>query len=231
MATTSRRISRKELREPDWFQTVTEQAIEYYYRQRFAVYLGLTMVILLLLSIWGWGLFKERQDAIAAQEFGQAMTQYHGGKYSEAVASLKKVQEYRWSRYSNLAYLYEANSYLALNDFPKATDAARQFIAGTDPNSLMRQIGLLTLADIQERQSQCKEAINDYSDAGKIKAAFTERAFLGEARCAVQLGDLQRGLAAYRQLVKDQPESQLASYVRFQISELESKLAAKPTGK
>ena len=231
MATTSRRISRKELRQPDWFQTFTEHALEYYYRQRVAVYVGLAVVILLLLSIWGWGLFKERQDTLAAQEFGQAMAQYHAGKYPEAVASLKKVQTYQWSRYSNLAHLYEANSYLALNDFPKATNAVQQFIAGTDPNSLMRQIGLLTLANIEERQSQCKEAIKNYSDAGKIKAAFTERAFLGEARCAVQVGDLQRGLAAYRQLIKDQPESQLASYVRFQINELESKLATQPANK
>ena len=95
------------------------------------------------------------------------MTQYHAGKHPEAIASLKKVQTYRWSRYSNLAYLYEANSYLALNDFSKATTSAQRFIVGTDQNSLMRQIGLLTLADIQERQSQCKEAITNYSEAGK----------------------------------------------------------------
>ena len=231
MATTSRRLSRKELRQPDWFQTVTENALEFYYRQRVAVYLGIAVVILLLLGIWGWAVFKERQDSMAAQEFGQAMTQYHTGKYREAVAGLEKVQTYRWSRYANLAHLYEANSYLALNDFTKATNAAQRFIVGTDQNSLMRQIGLLTLADIEERQSQCKEAIKNYGEAGKIKAAFTERAFLGEARCAVQMGDVKGGIAAYRQLLKDQPESPLASYIRFQISELESKIAAQPVGK
>jgi predicted negative regulator of RcsB-dependent stress response len=231
MATTSRRLSRKELRQPDWFQTVTENALEFYQRQRVAVYLGIAVVILLLLGIWGWGVFKERQDSIAAQEFGQAMTQYHTGKYREAVAGLEKVQTYRWSRYSNLAHLYEANSYLALNDFTKATNAAQRFIVGTDQNSLMRQIGLLTLADIEERQSQCKEAIKNYGEAGKIKAAFTERAFLGEARCAVQMGDIKGGIAAYRQLLKDQPESPLAGYVRFQISGLESKIAAESVGK
>jgi len=231
MATTSRRLTRKELRQPDWFQTVTENALEFYQRQRVAVYLGIAVVILLLLGIWGWGVFKERQDSIAAQEFGQAMTQYHTGKYREAVAGLEKVQTYRWSRYSNLAHLYEANSYLALNDFTKATNAAQRFIVGTDQNSLMRQIGLLTLADIEERQSQCKEAIKNYGEAGKIKAAFTERAFLGEARCAVQMGDIKGGIAAYRQLLKDQPESPLASYVRFQISGLESKIAAESVGK
>ena len=231
MATTSRRLSRKELRQPDWFQTVTENALEFYYRQRVAVYLGIAVVILLLLGIWGWAVFKERQDSMAAQEFGQAMTQYHTGKYREAVAGLEKVQTYRWSRYANLAHLYEANSYLALNDFTKATNAAQRFIVGTDQNSLMRQIGLLTLADIEERQSQCKEAIKNYGEAGKIKAAFTERAFLGEARCAVQMGDVKGGIAAYRQLLKDQPDSPLASYIRFQISELESKIAAQPAGK
>jgi predicted negative regulator of RcsB-dependent stress response len=231
MATTSRRLSRKELRQPDWFQTVTENALEFYYRQRVAVYLGLAVVILLLLGIWGWAVFKERQDSMAAQEFGQAMTQYHTGKYREAVAGLEKVQTYRWSRYANLAHLYEANSYLALNDFTKATNAAQRFIGGTDQNSLMRQIGLLTLADIEERQSQCKEAIKNYGEAGKIKAAFTERAFLGEARCAVQMGDVKGGIAAYRQLLKDQPESPLASYVRFQISDLESKITAQPVRK
>jgi predicted negative regulator of RcsB-dependent stress response len=228
MATTSRRLSRKELRQPDWFQTTTENLLEFYHRQRVAVYLAIGAIVLLLLGIWGWGVFRERQDSMAAQEFRQAMTQYHAGKYREAIAKLEKVQTQRWSRYANLALLYEANSYLALNDLAKATSAAQRFIMATDQSSLMRQIGLLTLAVVEERKPQCKEAIKNYIEAAKIKAAFTERAFLGEARCAVQMGDIKGGIAAYRQLLNNQAESPLASYVRFQISELESKLAAQP---
>ena len=226
MASTSRRLSRKELRQPDWFQTATESAFEFYQRQRIAVYLGLAAVVLILLGIWGWKVFKERQNERAAQEYGQAMSQYHAGKYREAIASLEKVQTHRWSSYANLAHLYEANSYLALNDYPKATNAAQRFIGGTDQNSLFRQIGLLTLAVIEERQSQCKEAITHYMEAATIKGAFIDRAFLGQARCAVQIGDLAGAIAAYRQLLKDQPESRSASYVRFQIGELEAKLAS-----
>jgi predicted negative regulator of RcsB-dependent stress response len=231
MASTSKRLSRKELRQPDWFQTVSENALELYERHRVVVYVGIAIFILLILGIWGWGTFKEQQDAKAAAEFGQAITQYHAGKYREAIAVLEKVQTYRWSRYANLAHLYEANSYLALNDTAKAANVAQRFIVGTDQNSLMRQIGLLTLADIQERQSQCKEGIKNYVEAAKIKDAFSERAILGQARCAVQLGDLQGGIAAYRQLLKDQPESALSSYIMFKISELESKLGAPPVGK
>jgi predicted negative regulator of RcsB-dependent stress response len=231
MASTSKRLSRKELRQPDWFQTVTENAFESYQRHRIAVYLGIAVVILLLLGIWGWGVFKERQNSVAAHEFGQAMTQYQARRYREAIASLEKVQTHRWSRYAIVAHLYEANSYLALNDLAKAATAAQRFIIATEPNSLLRQIGLLTLAAVEERKSQCKEAIKNYAEAGKIKAAFTERAFLGEARCAIQMGDVKGGIAAYRQLLKDQPESPIASYVRFEVDELESKLTVKPAGK
>jgi predicted negative regulator of RcsB-dependent stress response len=228
MASTTRRLSRKELRQPDWFQTTTENAFAAFERHRVAVYLGIGAVILLLLGIWGWRAFKERQNSIAAQEFSQAIIQYHAGKHREAVVGLEKVQGYRWSKYANLAYLYEANSYLALNELAKAANAAQRFIVGTTQNSLMRQIGLLTLASIEERKSHCTEAIKHYAEAGKIKAAFTDRALFNQARCAVQMDDAQGAVAAYRQLLKDQPDSSLASYITFRIGELESKLAAQP---
>jgi predicted negative regulator of RcsB-dependent stress response len=228
MASTTRRLSRKELRQPDWFQTTTENALASFEKHRLPVYLGIGAIILLLLGIWGWRAFKEHQDATAGQEFSQALIQYHAGKHREAIAGLEKVQSYRWSKYSNLAHLYEANSYLALNELEKAASATQRFIAGTNQSSLMRQIGLLTLATIEERRSKCNEAIKHYADASKIKAAFTDRALLNQARCAVQMNDSQTAIAAYRQLLKDQPESALASYVTFRIGELESKLATQP---
>lgn len=189
------------------------------------MFVGAGVIVVVLLGIWGWKTFKERQDAMAAREFGQAMTLYHAGKYSEALASLAEVQTHRWSRYANLAHLYEANSHLAMNDVVKATSAAQRFIIGTKQNSLMRELGLLTLAVVEERKSQCKEAIKHYAAAQKIKGAFTSRAFLGEARCAVEIGDLRAAIAAYRQLLKDPSESALATYVTVQIADLESKLA------
>ena len=58
---------------------------------------------------------------MAAQEFGQAMTQYHAGKYLEAIAGLKKVQTYRWSRYAIWLISTKRIVTLRLNDFSKAT--------------------------------------------------------------------------------------------------------------
>jgi predicted negative regulator of RcsB-dependent stress response len=225
MASTTRRVSRKELRQPDWFQTATENAFDLYAAHRLKSLLALAVLIALLLGIWGWNAFKNRQDSMASQEFGRALILYHDGKHREAIAALAKVQTHRWSKYGHLAYLYQANSHLALNDLPTAAYAAQQFVSDTDESSLMRQIGLLTLATIEERQSQCKEAIKHYAAAEKLKGPFTERAFLGKARCAVQQGDLSTALAAYRQLLKEQPESSSGTYISLEISELESQLS------
>jgi predicted negative regulator of RcsB-dependent stress response len=231
MASTTRRVSRKELREPDWFQTATENAFDLYAAHRGKILLALAVLAALLLGIWGWNAFKNRQDYMASQEFGRALILYHGGKHREAITALAKVQTHRWSKYGHLAYLYQANSHLALNDLPKAAHAAQQFIVGTDQNSLMRQMGLLTLATIEERQSQCKEAIKHYTAAEKVKGPFTERALFGKARCAVQQGDLSTALAAYRQLLKEQPESSSGTYIALEISELEAKLSGQKSGK
>ena len=95
----------------------------------------------------------------------------------------------------------------------------------------MRQIGLLTLATVDERQSRCAEAINHYRDAANIKGPFTDQAHLGEARCAVQTGDIQGGIAAYRQVLKAQAEMPSANYIMHQIAELETKLSKQPAKK
>ena len=223
MASPRKRLSRKELRQPDWFQTRTEEAFELFETHRLKVLLGLAVVVLFLAGLWGWSVFKQRENSMAAREFGEAMTKYHAGKYQEAIAGFEKVQAYRWSRYSSLAHLYAANSYLALSELPKAATAAQRFIVATDEGSLMRQIGLLTLATVDERESRCKDAIEHYRDAANIKGAFSDQAYLGEARCSVQLGDIGGGIAAYRQVLKNQPESMSANYLKNEIAVLEAK--------
>ena len=75
MATASRKISRKELRQPDWFQVATESAVEYYAAHKALVFTAAGAVIVLLAIVWGWQAFKEKQNSEASQEFTAA---YHG---------------------------------------------------------------------------------------------------------------------------------------------------------
>jgi predicted negative regulator of RcsB-dependent stress response len=213
MATASRRITRKQLRQPDKFQVFSDQALEYFAAHKALVFAAAGAVIVLALALWGWQSFKERQNVAASHEFTRALALYQADKYGEAIPAFEKVQTYRWSRYAVPAHLYLANSYLATNQLDKALNAAERSVVATKPETLYRQIALVTLGETQEQMNRCKPAIEHFSEAQKIASALESRATLGKARCAEALGDTKTALQAYKEYLKDNPGSPLAMKV------------------
>src|SRR6266581_1899174 len=189
MATASRRITRKQLRQPDWLHTTTEQALEFYEGNRVVVLTGAVVLILLMLGVWALQAFKQSQDNQAVQEFSRAINLYQTEKYREAVAAFQKAGAYRWSHYALLAHLYEANSYLAINDSDKAITAAERFIAGTSSDSLYRQMGLLALASAGEQKHQCRQAVAHYSQAELCKLSLCSANPIARRRSVTDLRD------------------------------------------
>src|SRR5215467_13404733 len=183
MATASKRITRKSLRQPDWFQVTTEKAYDFYQDHQIKVWIAVAVLVAILIGIWAWQIFKDRQNAAAAEDFRRAITLFQSQNYRDAIVAFHKVQGYRWSHYATLAYLYETNSYVALNDMDRAIAAAQRFVSATSPDSLYRQIGLVLLATAEERKKQCKQAIEHYSEAEKINGPLKEKASLVKASC------------------------------------------------
>lgn len=228
MATTqTRRITRKEIRQPDRFQILTEQALEYLQAHKNLVFAVIGGLILLGLGIIGWQFFKEKQNYAAAVEFTNATALYKEEKYREALAALEKVQQYRWSRYAGLAHLYQANSHIALGELDKALSSAQRAVTASRPDTLYRQLALMTLANAAEQKNDCRQALESYNEAHKIAAAQQAEALLGKARCMEKNGDLAGALAAYKDYVKDQPGSLLTA----KVTELENKIPLAPAKK
>jgi len=227
MATASKRLTRKQLREPDWFQDHLEQAVEYFNAHKALSLSAIAAVIVLIGALWGFQQFKQSQNSAASEEFTRAFTLYQNQKYNEAIPAFEKVQSYRWSRYAVLAHIYLANSYLATRQFDKALSSAERAVVATKPETLYRQIALLTQGEIEEQLKKCKEAMGHFAEAEKISAALQTRAALGKARCAEQLGDAKTALQAYKDFLKDNPGSPLA----IKVAELEAKSAAPSSAK
>ena len=227
MATASRRITRKQLRQPDRFQVASESAVEYFQTHKTLVFVALAGAVVIIAIMWGWQTFKARQDVAAAHEFTKALALYHSEKYHDAIGAFEQVKTFRWSRYAVLAHLYLANSYLATKDTDKALSAAQRSLTATRPNTLYRQIALFTLASAEEQKNQCQAAIEHYSSAQSIPGALQSSAALGKARCAEQMGDMQTAIATYKEYLKDNPGSPFA----IKLAELEAKNTQKPAGK
>jgi len=227
MATASRRITRKQLRQRDWFQVSSDYALEYFTGHKTIVFAAAAGIVVLIATLWGWQSFKENQNVMASREFTRALSLYQNQKYSDAIAAFEKVQAFRWSHYSVLAHIYLANGYLATNQLEKALNAAERSVVATKPDSLYRQIALLTEAETEEQMKQCKAAIEHFAEAEKIVGALQSRAVLGKARCAEQLGDTKMALQAYKDYLKENPGSPLA----VKVAELEAKVPAQTSPK
>lgn len=227
MATASKRISRKELRQPDQFQLGTEKALEFYKGHQTLVMSGIGALVIVLLAIWGWQIYKDNQNVTASSEFNKALVAYQDNKYPEALAAFEKVQTYRWSRYASLSHLYQTNIYLATNDLDKALNSGQRAVTATKPNTMFRQLALMALAAAEERKNQCKTAIEHFNEAQKIVGPLQSSAMLGKARCAEQIGDKAAAIATYKDYVKDNPGSPMG----LKLTELESAGATQPVVK
>lgn len=200
---------------------VTEQALEYYQSHKNLVFAVVCAVVLIGGVIIGWQMFKEKQNIAAAVEFTNATRLYQGQQYRKALVAFEKVQQYRWSRYAGLAHLYQANSHMALGELDKALNAGQRAVTASHPNTLYRQLALMTLASAAEQKNDCGKAIESYNEAHKIAAARQTEALLGKARCLEKTGDAAGALTAYKEYVKDQP----GSIISGKVAELET---AKP---
>jgi hypothetical protein len=81
MATARHRITRKDIRQPDWFQRSTDQALDLFQHHQ-SKFIGAGVgLLLIVLAFAGWQMFKARQDEQAAQEFSRAMQLYQEQKY------------------------------------------------------------------------------------------------------------------------------------------------------
>lgn len=222
MATASKKITRKELRQPDWFQVASEKAIEFIEVRKAQVISAAVVAVLVLVGIWMWQAYKEKENIAAGQEFTNAVEFFQAAKYTEAIPEFEKVQGYRWSRYAGLAHLYQANIYLMTSNLDKALNSAQRAVSATSPNSLYRQLALVALGSAEERKNQCKNAIDHFVEAQKIAGPLQNDATLGKARCAEQLGDRPTVIAAYKEFLKDNPGSSLA----LKLAELEAATGA-----
>ena len=225
MARSPKRISRRDIRKPDQFVTLTGEILRFLGEHKTAGIAALALILLVLLGLWGWDSYRQRQNRLAAREYSRAMSLYRSAKYTEAIDAFVKVKGYNSSPYNSFSLLYQANSYMSAGDPIKAAAAIDELLQKERKDTFVRQLGLLTLATIQERTGQCQEAVRNYAGAERIAGPFKDEALLGKARCSIQNQDLKGALNSYRQYLTSFPASERAGEITLRVQEIEGRIA------
>src|SRR3954465_13939550 len=178
MRTATRRITRKDIRQPDRFVVLVRSFLPYAKANRTALLAAGAVVVILATALFGWDLYRTRQNRLAAEEYARAVDLYHGGKYKEALDSFNRLEIYRSSYYSRLGMLYKANAQSALQDTNGAVETLRRLLDGEKKDPLVRQSAYVSLGYTQEQRAQWPDAAQSYSEAAKIAGPLKSDAAL-----------------------------------------------------
>lgn len=222
MARLRRRISRKQIRQPDQFVTFTGKLFRLFKQYRTPLAASAALLVALLVGLWGWDLNRARQNRLAAHQYARALNLYRGGRYREALDVLTRLSSYRLSHYSRIGLFYQANSHLALNDTVKAIEALEELLRREKRDPLLRQLALLALGSAQERLPQHQGAARSFDEAERTQGPLRDEALLAKARAQAQLGNGKDAIAAYRQYLSTYPATERAAQVSLRIQQLEA---------
>ncbi len=203
-----RKLTQKELRAPDEFTTLIDNARDFFVNNLTQVIVSAAVVVAVGVIVIGVYYYERHRDTLASTKFYDAITALNAGKNKDAEKQFKQLaDEEPGRRLGRLSRFYMANAYIADGDLPNARDSLVAFLAeARDP--LFRSMALTNLAVVYERMSDWKKAAGAYQQAAADPGPEQVRAELGVARMLAKAGDKQGAIAAYRGFLSAHPFAQ-----------------------
>jgi tetratricopeptide (TPR) repeat protein len=208
MATTStphRRLTRKELREPDEFVSLIDAAGDYVADHLPRVIAGAAGLLVLILFGVGLRFYFSHQAQAAAEAFYDAGNVYDRKDYKTAADQFATLaNEYPGTSLGRLALLYLGDAYLAQHQDAQARDALQKFL-DADSGPTFRQLALLQLGIAYEALGNPAEARQAYARATAIREGAQGRAELALAQLTLRQGDKAGAIAIYQRFLREHP--------------------------
>jgi predicted negative regulator of RcsB-dependent stress response len=203
-----RKITQKELRAPDEFTTLVENARDFFLNNLTQVIVSAGVVAAVGAIAIGVYYYDRHRDSLVSAQFYDAMSALNGGQNKLAETQFKQLaDEEPGRRLGRLARFYLASAYIADGDLANARDALVAFLA-EERDPTFRSLALTDLAVVYERMADWKKAAGAYQQAAADQGPEQVRAELGVARMLAKSGNKQGAITAYRGFLAAHPFAQ-----------------------
>lgn len=208
MATTTtprRRLTRKDLRQPDEFISLFDAAGEYVATHLSRVIGAVAALLALILVVAGLKLYFNHRNRAAAEAFYSGSQAYDRKQYRTAEERFQALaNDYSGTSLGRLALLYIGDIHLAQNQPAPARDFLQRFL-DADNRPAFRQAALLQLGVAWEALGNQDEARKAYAQAAAISEGQQAQAELELARLTASRGDKPGAIAIYRRFLREHP--------------------------
>ena len=203
------RLSRKELRQPDQFVSLSVQLAAWIKAHTVFLMYGIGVVAVaatLVTCWWAWQKHREQQAGIALYEATRFMRT--PANRSKAVEQLQKlVSDYGGTAAAALAYWHLGHLYFEGENYPASLTAysqAQKRLSKAD-QPLMVALVTLDVAYAQEASGTCDpDAITSFEAVLQLPAPWLRgEAYLGIGRCHEKTGASHKAAAIYERALSD----------------------------
>ena len=231
--TSTKKIIKKKLKEPDEFITLTERAYLSVTQHAKSIAVGAGVVLVLLLLVFFFQKWEKKSAEDAYQMFNSVLetyqmvsSPYREGSPQEYKNVLERFNEvitkFPKTPGGKLAVLYKGNIHLRLGEFDEAIKAYESYLPKAGKEKLYRAFAMEGLGYSFEGKRDYEKAINAFQKVIELGEGFQlADAYLGLGRCCEKMGKTKEALNHYRNFINASPKSQMTNIVLRKISNLE----------
>jgi tetratricopeptide (TPR) repeat protein len=228
-----KRITKKQLREPDEFITLTERAYHFAGEHGKKIIAGGILFLVIFLAILFYQMWERKKDEEAAHAYGVASEMYERGMaqaregstedYKEIMAKFDEVvAKFPRTLFGRLSLIYGGNIHLRQGEYDEAIKAYSAFIEKAGKQELYKYFAWDGLGHAYEGKKDYGKAIEAYQkilDVGK--GSQLEEAHLNIGYCYEKFGKSKEALENFKAFLKNSPKSLLSNVISRKVSLLE----------
>ncbi len=201
------RITKKELKQPDEFHTLSWKALQFLSNHRREVYLYSGIVVAVVVLVVGWYLYRLYYESRANEMYARAYASYGTANVSQDQESLKKavglydelVKEYPESRAAELALYNLGNLYYSLGDAEKSIGAYESYLQESRDTSMLRALAYYGLGYSYELKNDYEGALKNFESAEKhaLGSHFKVINYANIGRIYEKMGNIPKAVEYY----------------------------------
>ncbi len=236
----AKKISRKELKEPDEFVAFWDRAIGYlisHKRESLQVVTGLLVAVLVIsMAI----LYFQKREKTASRLLGQAQTLLSPARAAGVAEAIKVdtsaeseeakqgfellkslVEDYGGTHSGQKGRILLGDIYYEKGELDAAVDTYRGFLKGRGQPAILTALAWDGLAHTHEAKGDFGEALECYEELSRMDLTYMQGwALIGVARCNEKLDKPEAALEAYRTLLASDPQHARVDIAKAGIARL-----------
>jgi predicted negative regulator of RcsB-dependent stress response len=222
------KLSKKELTQPDAFQSTIEVIQDYISENQKRFYSIVAAIVLASIIALGIYMYWSNYQTSAREMYAKAQksVMQNGDTPENAMINIKTYQElidkypHSWS--ARMAYYHLGNVYYNLGEFDKAIDDYKKFVSSRiADNAGIKFLALTSIGYCYEAKKDFKSALEYFEKAQKSNnVGFESIGFGNIARTYELMNDKKNALENYKKAMEKAADPAKAIFIKHKISSL-----------